>query len=294
MLLEAFYHSKQKILKESQKFFFNSNSLIPKIGCELEFFLLESSGRSYADTELVNDFIAELKKNFQTEKERGVSQIEIKTRFRADLSGLCEEIENCKKLVTDLACKRKLSASFAAQPFTEDCGNALQFNISLHDKNGRNLFVINEKLLKDSATKLLQLTNEMMIFMAPRQEDYIRFSFDLNHKLFCQGKFTAPVNLSFGSDNRTCAIRIPSTKNNKRLEYRIASATADPWLCISAILLALAYCPAEPSDSVRQIFGNAFDEQYKLQNFCLSLDEAEKKFFTEKNFIRKKFEEFLL
>ena len=33
-----------------------------------------------------------------------------------------------------------------------------------------------------------------------------------NVELFKKGKFTAPVNLSFGNDNRTCAIRVPAAR----------------------------------------------------------------------------------
>jgi glutamine synthetase len=135
----------------------------------------------------------------------------------------------------------------------------------------------------------------MMIFLAPQEEDYQRFSLEINRELFKKGKFTAPTNLSFGADNRTCAIRIPTTKkdqpNSKRLEYRIASANADTVLCLSSILLALSQKQAP--ESFKQIFGNAFDEQYKVKNFCQTLKNAEEKFFAEENFIRKKMLGFL-
>lgn len=288
-MLEKFYLSKEKILKKSQEFFSNSNSLIPKIGCELEFFLLEKDSRKPADIAAVNDFALML----NAEKEQGSAQIEIKTNFTSDLHALCEDLENRKKIVQYLAAQKNLLTNFAAQPFVDDCGNALQFSISLHDENDKNIFVTEENLLKNYASSLLTRTDEMMIFLAPQAEDYERFSLELNKNLFKKGKFTAPINLSFGADNRTCAIRVPSTsrpseKERKRLEYRIASASADPWLCISALLLAMENknCQHE------QIFGNAFDGQYKLESFSKNLEEAEKNFWKEGNFIREKFSEF--
>ncbi|OFW81341.1 MAG: hypothetical protein A2887_00900 [Alphaproteobacteria bacterium RIFCSPLOWO2_01_FULL_40_26] len=282
MLLEKLYRNKEIILKKSQEFFQNSSSLVPKIGCELEFFLLADGVP--ASPKAVDDFILELK----AEKERGASQIEIKTDFTSDLVKLCDELTEKKNFIKNLAAKKNLCASFAAQPFKDDCGNALQFNVSLHDENDKNIFLVDKKILTNSASSLLQSTDEIMIFLAPQAEDYQRFSFDLNYELFRKGKFSAPVNLSFGADNRTCAIRIP--QSSARLEYRIAAASADPFLSIAAILLALSL-PA--NEGLKQIFGNAFDQQYCLQSFCKSYEEAEKKFFSEKNFVREKFENFI-
>lgn len=308
-MLAQLYQSKKTILKKSQEFFLNSNSLIPKIGCELEFFLLEKNSSTPANQDLVNEFIFEitneLKKNFsliyKVEKEQGASQIEIKTVFTSDLSRLCAELENSKNVIKDFAEQKNLIASFAAQPFLDDCGSALQFNISLHNQSDENLFQSDQKILSDVASALLQKTNSMMIFLAPKAEDYARFSDKINRNLFKQGKFTAPVNLSFGNDNRTCAIRIPVIKKDeaelnhgKRLEYRIAAAGADPTISISALLLAISLGIKNQKSDFEQIFGNAFDEKYQLKNFCKNLEEAEEIFFKEENFIREKLTEFLL
>jgi glutamine synthetase len=292
-MLEKFYLAKERILKKSLEFFINSNSLIPKIGCELEFFLFEKDSLKPANEELVAEFIAELQKFYIAEKERGISQIEIKTDFTADLEGLCRKLEDCKNQIQKLALEKNLNASFVAQPFIDDCGSALQFNISLHEKDDKNLFLSDENLIKKSAESLLSATNSMMTFLAPQEEDYQRFDFDLNKKLFQKGKFTAPVNLSFGSDNRTCAIRVPALTNEKpgkRLEYRLAAANADPFLVIAAILISLT---KKSEKKFEQVFGNAFDEKYRLENFCGNLDEARASFFEERNLIREKFEEFL-
>lgn len=291
-MLEQFYSNKQEILKKSQEFFQNSTSLIPKIGCELEFFLLSKEMKNIE--EFISELAEELPKFFpliyKVEKEQGATQIEIKTVFTSDLSRLCEELNSAKIFIKNFAAERNAVASFDAQPVIDDCGNALQFNISLHDHYDRNLFESNENLLTKSVAGLLEMTNAMMIFLAPKAEDYLRFSYDLNRELFKKGKFTAPVNLSFGADNRTCAIRIPTTlqgKSTKRLEYRPAAAGADPHLCVSAILLAIFCGVSGELISPEQIHGNAFDEQYQLKNFCKSLEEAEEIFFREDNFIRK-------
>lgn len=259
---------KEQLLKNSYEYFQNSSSLIPKIGCELEFFLLTENVSD------VDDFIAALKdKNWQVEKERGATQIEVKTNFTADLEALCLELEEKKQFIQKLAEEKNLSASFASQPFSDDCGSSLQFNISLHDDEDNNLFSDDEDLLKNCITSLLSHTKKMMIFLAPKEEDYLRFSRELNQNLFKKGKFTAPINLSYGNDNRSCAIRIAKAKTGKRLEYRVAAADADPWLCISSLLVTLIQ---KSDQDFSPTFGNAFDEQFKIQNLCQTLDEAKK------------------
>lgn len=292
-MLDSLYSNKREILKKAQNYFSNSSSLILKIGCELEFFLLQQTGQVLEDKGLVADLISELKKDlikkflliYQVEKEQGASQIEIKTTFTSDLTRMCEEIEAAKNFVKNFAAEKNLIASFAAQPFVNDCGSALQFNISLH-QGDENIFESDEKILKKIAAGLLEKTNEMMIFLAPKNEDYARFSFETNRNLFKHGRFTAPVNLSFGADNRTCAIRIPQGKKNKRLEYRIAAADADPFLVITAISLAITFGINGEISDLEQIHGNAFDEKYQLKNFCKNLDEAREFFLQENNFLR--------
>ncbi len=311
--MQRFYQNKEAILKKSQEFFLNSNSLIPKIGIELEFFLLEKNSQALDNQALIIDLISELKikilKNFslifQIEKEQGVSQIEIKTIYTDDLLALCFEIAAVKSFIIDFFSKKNLIASFVAQPFIEDCGNALQLNISLHDKkNEQNLFELNSEILNNVIAALLDNTNSMMIFLAPKSVDYLRFSFEINKNLYKKGKFSAPVNLSFGIENRSCAIRLPRVKENilecqynRRVEYRIPVADADLFLIVSAVLLTISLGIKNNLSPFKmgfqQIFGNAFDEQYKIKKFCSSLEEAEICFFKKENFIREKMEEFI-
>ncbi len=276
-----------------------SNSGLPtiKIGCELEFFLLQKNHEPIYDPEFLQELIAELKdiltSNFsliyQLEKEQGVSQIELKTNFTSDLKKLCNELESAKTFISHFAKEKNLIESFAAQPFQNDCGNALQFNISLH-KNEQNIFDLNKEFLNEVSFGLLNKTNEMLIILAPNKDDYLRFLTETNLNLFKNGKFTAPINLSFGFDNRTCAIRIPNSKNNTRLEYRVASAGANPFLAISAILLAISDgMNCNNRDDFKQIHGNAFDQQYNLKKLCDDFDQAEELFLKKDNLFQKFF-----
>lgn len=304
-MLERLYSNKEIILEKTQNHFSNSSSLTVKIGCELEFFLLQKNGEAISDQSFLSAYIAELKaqllKNFpliyEVEKEQGVSQIEIKTVFTPDLSGLCFELENAKNFIKDFSKVQNLAASFVAQPFAQDCGNALQFNISLH-QNDENLFTKKDQLFLNVMTALLQFSDEILILVAPNHEDYLRFDEKLNFNLHKKGKFSAPINLSFGENNRTAAIRIPRIAENSgaRIEYRIAAASANSHLAIAAILLVLLRGIKDEGldkSAFKPIYGNAFDEQYSLKTFAKDFKTAEENFFKEDNFVRKYFE-FLL
>ena len=94
-MIAKFDLNKDLILRKSQEFFKNSSSLIPKIGCELEFFLFKKGGNlEIPDDSVINDFIckiAELVKSrfsliYLIEKEQGASQIEAKFKFTDDES----------------------------------------------------------------------------------------------------------------------------------------------------------------------------------------------------------------
>jgi glutamine synthetase len=295
-ILENFIDHQHKILKNSWIFALQELALfcdckIIKIGCELEFYLLDQN-LEIANSSLVDNFIFELKKiNFlleicEVKKECGQSQIEIATIVYDDLEKLCEDLDCIKKLIFEISQKLNSSPSFKGQVVDNDCGNSLQFNISLSDSLTKNIFFKNSKLINLFSSLLLDYTDEMLYLLAPNPDDYRRFDSKINKKLFDLGKFCAPINLSFGNDNRSCAIRIPKcdNKQNTRIEYRIASASTNHWLGLSAILIALAQVKHQ-KNLYPQIFGNAFDEIYDIKNFIKNFQLAKEKFLNNENII---------
>jgi glutamine synthetase len=294
-MLENFYLNKHKILEKSQQNFLkilskNSDSHHLKIGCELEFFLLDKNNNKIFDNDIIDEFC----KTIKAKREQGEGQIEIATNFTNDLLNLANEIENIKNKIHYFAHQINCVACFESKPFIDDCGSALQFNISLHDEKNFNIF--DDNLIEHCASGLLDSSHFMMLILAPKSHDYQRFDLDLNRKLFQLKKYTAPVNLSFGGDNRSCAIRVCKSTdlpNSKRLEYRIASADADIYLSLSAILNALAFGLSQKKNNYSTIYGNAFDDIYQLEKILKNIDEAQKYFYRNDNFIAKKMIEFL-
>ncbi len=295
-ILENFIKYRHKILKNSWQIslqelqlFCNCKKII--IGCELEFYLLDSNLESVS-LNAVNDFIHQFKKNdllssiCEVKKERGKSQIEIATIPYDDLIKLSNDLDFIKKIINQIAKNFNLFACFKGHVFDSDCGNSLQFNISLIDSQNKNILFQDPKLLNLFSSLLLDYSDKIIYLLAPNCDDYKRFDTEINKKLFDLGKFCAPTNLSFGNDNRSCAIRIPScdNKENTRIEYRIASASTNHYLSLSAILLILAQIKTQKK-IYPQIFGNAFDEIYNLKNFTKDYQHAKENFFNKKNII---------
>ena len=78
-------------------------------------------------------------------------------------------------------------------------------------------------------------------------------------------KFMAPTHISNGGNNRTTLIRIPDLAP-KRLEHRLASADAEPYKVIYAILYSIYSGLKNPEQITKldKTFGNAYDPQYNL------------------------------
>jgi len=313
--LSNFYAKKEILLENSLEQFVENVLYFPQIGIELEFYLLDKNSQCLENQGLIADYISSLSqifaedsKIYKIEKEQGASQIEIKIAPHSNLTSLAKKIEKIKEEAKNLAQKNDCIACFEAQPFIEDCGSALQFNFSLHDVDGSNVFakeiekfseqnqnIPNRKFMQYSIAGMLNSIDWAMVFYAPEEKDYLRFNKKINQELHKKGKFTAPVNISFGEDNRTAAIRIVRAKNSHnnffakeancgeyRIEFRVPSANSDPFLAMTSLLIAISHSFVNkeiPQDS-QKVFGNAFDDKYSFKKFAKNLQIAEENFFS--------------
>ncbi|MFZ9181164.1 MAG: hypothetical protein ACO201_04770 [Rickettsiales bacterium] len=266
----------------NSRFQANFKELILKIGCELEFYLPNLSSNQLEN--LLNDKFLQ---NFQIKKEQGDSQFELVFNHSTDIAGLASQIILVKNYILNLAKNLNLQAIFLGKPFADDCPSALQFNISIHQKNGVNLFNKNSDLMFNICNSLLDLSEQMLYLLNNDEKDFLRYNQQLNLDLFKNGKYIAPINLSLGFDNRTCAIRLANSFDDnlsKRLEFRLASSNADIYLAFSAIILAIKNGLNYQKNSFNIIYGNSFDEQYNCKKIIDDYKLAKKNFFCDDNF----------
>jgi glutamine synthetase len=238
------------------------------VGAEIEFYANRETSPADIKKILFNSNI----NNFFIEKECGPNQFEIQFQPYSDMSKLCLDLFMTRKILQE-----EVSASFF-NSLDNEFGNALHFHINFLDCNGNNLFAKHQdnesELCLLAIGGMLSTLIESMAVFAPFAEDYYRF----------RPKSYAPTKVSWGNNNRSVALRIPSGNNqNRRVEHRVSSAASDPYLVLSHILSGIHYGIVNkiiPASA--KIYGDANDEQYQLPSLPKSLKEAKKYFKTLK------------
>lgn len=292
---------KHELLKSILEDLHQSN-LIPKIGIELELYLETINSNSVSTT--IKSFIKDLKISLleqhidllEIEEEQGRGQIEIKTNPYDDICKLCQDIILIKQSVVNLTLSQyhDIKPIFLSQPQLDDCGSALQINISLIDQDGNPYFTKNNQnssndLLLCSVGGILAFAKNIILIMAPKEEDYTRFDLQINNRLHRNGKYTAPTHISWGYNNRTSLIRVILNSNNiskNRLEFRMPSPQADIYLALSFFLLSMLEGIRNKMIPQNPTYGNSFDQQYLLDTLPKNLEIA-KEIFLEKNAIKR-------
>ncbi len=185
-----------------------------------------------------------------------------------------------KTIIRQVAFENNLTATFMPKPLYNEPGNGMHFHILLK-KNGVNVFYkkggyadLSEEAIYFIGG-ILKHGRSLTAFTNPSTNSY---------KRLLPG-FEAPVKLFFGLANRSAAIRIPKYANspeNKRFEFRTGDATCNPYLAMSAILMAGLDGVKNKIDTSAHNFGpfddNVFNwdkkRQESLQSIPESLEEA--------------------
>jgi glutamine synthetase len=117
-----------------------------------------------------------------------------------------------------------------AQPWENESGSGIHLHQSLW-RNGENLFMKNNALLEKYVSGLLALTPEFAAVHNPTVNAYKRLA----------AKGFVPSKISAGNDNRTVLTRIVNAAGGARVEYRLSSANANPYLIVAASLISGLY-----------------------------------------------------
>jgi len=224
---------------------------------------------------LFNRFGVNVKYHHHETGER--AQQEIETAFY-DLLTTGDNIVSVKYALFNLARQKELFLTFMPKPMYQQPGNGLHLHLFL-TKNGKNAFYkkgvygnIND-VGRYFIGGLLKHGAALSAFTNPSTNSY---------KRLVPG-FEAPVALTYGRGNRSSAIRIPKYINNPdetRFEYRPPDATANPYFCLSAMLLAGVDGIVHKIDPTKEGYGpfdmNIHDERMKNHTHFLprNLEES--------------------
>jgi glutamine synthetase len=198
--------------------------------------------------------------------EVGAGQMEINF-FHDHPLGLADEVFLFKRTVREAALRHDMYATFMAKPIAGEPGSAMHIHQSVVDSvTGKNIFSNPD----GSPSKeffwfiggLQRYIPAAMALFAPYVNSYRRLA-----------RFTAaPINIQWGTDNRTVGIRSPlATPQARRIENRVIGADANPYVALAATL-ACGYLgiqkQIEPSPECK---GDAYLGDFQLPR---SLGEA--------------------
>ncbi|MGH3102592.1 MAG: glutamine synthetase family protein [Gaiellaceae bacterium] len=140
------------------------------------------------------------------------------------------------------------SITFMAKPDHTWIGSSCHIHSSLW-RNGRSAFAGETPVFKRWLAGQIACAGELAVFLAPTVNSYKRYA---------AGTW-APTTLAWGHDNRTCGFRIVGHGDALRAETRIPGADANPYLAFAALIAAGLYGLEQKLRLPRPLEGNAYE-----------------------------------
>lgn len=189
--------------------------------------------------------------------EAGPGQLEVTFRHGEPMAAA--DLHAVYKLLAHHAAEHTgVAVTFMAKPFTGRDGNSCHLHLSLLDDEGRSALVDAHGRLTDlgqhAVAGCLAVLDQLAVLMLPSVNSYKRLHTD-TAPLF------APVNLTWGYDNRTCALRVLGAGESGRIECRIPGADAQPHLAAAALTAAVVHGIEQKLALQEQpVAGSAYDD----------------------------------
>ncbi len=189
--------------------------------------------------------------------EYSAGQYELTIRYR-DLMRAADDVVIAKRLIRSTARRFGMEACFMAKPFGTQAGSGMHLHLSLADTDGANLFA---DVGSDLSPLMLQAIagvrgtiGDTMAVLAPFYNSWRRFA-SVNY---------SPGNDTWGVENRTVALRVPSGAAKARhFEHRVAGVDANPYLVGAVTLGGALDGIAAKADPGPPVVGNAYEHPQK-------------------------------
>jgi glutamine synthetase len=192
--------------------------------------------------------------------EDGAAQMEINL-LHGDPLELADQVFLFKRTIREAALMHKIYATFMAKPMSGEPGSALHIHQSVVDaETGKNIF---SDVDTGAPTPLFfsfiagqqKYLPAIMCMLAPYVNSYRRLSRDS----------MAPINVQWGYDNRTAGLRVPpSGPEARRVENRVPSSDANPYLAHAAVLAAGYIGMVEGLEATSPIESDAKNRDFEL------------------------------
>ena len=191
--------------------------------------------------------------------EEGAAQMEINL-MHGDAIDLADQVFLFKRTIREAALRHKMYATFMAKPMEGEPGSAMHIHTSLvNAQTGKPVFSDADgnptKEFFSFIAGHQRYLPHVMCIMAPYVNSYRRLE-----------RYSAsPINVHWGYDNRTVGLRVPHGKPDaRRLENRIPSSDANPYLAIAASLACGLLGLEDGNHPEDPIEGSARDLPYGL------------------------------
>ncbi|QEU09542.1 glutamine synthetase family protein [Paracoccus yeei] len=262
---------------------YEAAGLTPVVATELEFFLIDDSGgqlrvppsprsgkrRTGAETlslralDAFDRFFTALYDAAEAMdipadtaiSEAAPGQFELNLMHQPDALKAADDAWLFKQLVKGLARQYGFAGSFMAKPYEEWNGSGMHMHFSILDSDGNNIFDDggdegSDRLRHAVAGCLAAMPGSTLLF-APHENSYDRLVPNAH----------APTGLGWAYENRTSAIRIPSSgPKARRIEHRVAGGDVNPYLTVAAILGAALNGLEDRAEPPPPIQGNAYEQ----------------------------------
>lgn len=221
------------------------------VGFEYEFYCLSKPTKQFFDDVTKIDGLYDLK------QELGKLQFEITTVPQNSFLEACHVMYWVRKSLRSLANKHNIATSFRAVTFLD--GNppsSMQASICFYDKNDT-ILDSKSKTFMQAVQSLVHNLYSSIFLMCPTHNCYSRIANITIAKEFKN----SPTHITWGTENRTLAIRIADVANSKignRIEYRVPSPISSPYY-IALGMLASMICVSNVEYS--QTFVDSWEAQ---------------------------------
>ncbi len=262
---------------------YKAAGLTPVVATELEFFLIDDSGgqlrvppsprsgkrRTGAETlslralDAFDRFFTALYDACEAMdipadtaiSEAAPGQFEINLMHQPDPLKAADDAWLFKLLVKGLARRYGFAGSFMAKPYEAWNGSGMHMHFSVLDAQGRNVFDNGgdegSDVLRHAVAGCLAAMPGSTLLFAPHENSYDRLVPNAH----------APTGIGWAYENRTSAIRIPSSgPKARRIEHRVAGGDVNPYLTVAAVLGAALNGIEDKAEPPPPIQGNAYEQ----------------------------------
>lgn len=262
---------------------YKAAGLVPVVATELEFFLIDDSGRqlrvapsprsgkrrtggevlSLRALDAFDQFFSALYDACEmmdipadtSISEAGPGQFEINLMHQADPMKAADDTWLFKMMVKGVARSYGFAASFMAKPYDAWPGSGMHMHFSILTEDGRNIFDdggdAGTETMRHAVAGCLRAMPGSTLLFAPHENSYDRLVPNAH----------APTGIGWAYENRTAAIRIPSSSPRaRRIEHRVAGGDVNPYLTVAAILGAALNGIEDRQEPPKPFKGNAYDK----------------------------------